>query len=58
MPKTSKNTYFAAYMMESGAFDILEEFTAENDVMAEYYINRNYDGDWYILDEKRNNINA
>ena len=50
--------YQIAYAMESGAFDVVETFDAENDVEAEQYAEQNYpDTEWYVLRDGHN-INA
>ena len=51
--------YKIAHTMESGEWDVLESFAAENENEANAYAEQNYagDDDWYVLDERGKNIN-
>jgi hypothetical protein len=52
-------TYYIAFPTESGAWDIVETFEAEDDAAAEAYAEEEYDGqDWWVLNSKRENING
>lgn len=51
--------YSIAYMLESGDWDVVEEFEAEDDAAANEYAEANYpDSEWYVLDSDGNNING
>ncbi len=51
--------YKIAFMMESGEFDIVETFQADDDDDANAYTEDNYaDQEWYVLDSRGNNING
>ena len=52
-------TYSIAFAMESGAWDIIETFEAEDDDAANEYAEQDYpDREWYVLDAHGNNING
>lgn len=60
------NRYYIAFPRESGEWDIVEEFEAEDDAEAnrwaeqrEDQLERQYrNTDWYVLDDSNRNINA
>jgi hypothetical protein len=52
-------TFSIAFQQESGEFDVVESFAAENCGEANAYAERNYpDQSWYVLDADGANINA
>jgi hypothetical protein len=51
--------YYIALADCNGDWDILDEFDADSDAEAEKRAEEDFaDQDWYVLDEKKNNINA
>jgi len=53
------NEYRIAFSMESGEWDIIEEFEADDDSAANAYAEDHYpDDEWYVLDERGRNING
>ena len=52
-------TFKIAFQMESGEWDIVDEFTAASTDEANAYAEENYAGqEWYVLDANGNNTNA
>lgn len=52
-------TYFIAYAMTNGEWDIVDSFAAANDAGANAYAEQHYTGDeWYVLDATGRNING
>lgn len=51
--------YRIAYAMDSGEWDIFDEFEADSDDQANKYAESEYpDCEWYVLDADNNNINT
>ena len=51
-------TYWLAYAREDGEWDIVRGFEARSDAEANAYAEANHDGEWYVLDSTRRNING
>ena len=53
------NNYSIAFQMESGEFDIVENFVASNDADANEYAETHYGSrEWYVLNSDGENING
>jgi ribosome modulation factor len=53
------NEYRIAFPMESGEWDVVEEFSAASDNAANEYAEKNYaDKEWFVLDANGKNING
>jgi hypothetical protein len=51
--------YRVAFVTASGAWDVVETFTAGNDDQANDHAERNYPGaDWFVLDAAGRNVNG
>lgn len=54
-----QRTYFIAYAMTSGGWDIVDSFAATDDADANAYAEEHFNGDeWYVLDSTGRNING
>jgi hypothetical protein len=51
--------YRVAFVMNTGAWDVVETFTAGGDDEANAYAGRNYsNAEWFVLNEAGHNING
>jgi len=59
MTTTDQREYRVAFVTTSGAWDVVETFTAANDDLANSYAERQYpDTDWFVLDAGGRNVNG
>jgi hypothetical protein len=57
--KYTDTNYQVALMMESGEWDVIDEFYAESDEAANEYAESHYAGqEWYVLNKDGENING
>ena len=55
----AEGQYRIAFTMESGEWDVVEEFTAASDDCANRYAKEKYsDKEWFVLDASGKNING
>jgi hypothetical protein len=59
MTTTDQREYRVAFVTASGAWDVVETFTAANDDQANAHAERHYpDAEWFLLNDAGRNVNG